>query len=188
MPEPKSATRTGWSSFSGDEVSAWLNTSMNLLICFHLRDIDGISACLRIGHAQVGEKRSAQVKEAIFLAVVLGRRRLTQLLRLAFEQRAFALLAVFQLGLVGQRQQVRVLERRRQQLGNRRHAFGHGEVLGDVTGLVAVDEGQARLPLDLTCLMISRCSSASSPTYLASTNLMKAFCARLASSSSMNWA
>lgn len=32
-------------SLSGDELNAWENTSMNLLICFHLRDMAGISSC-----------------------------------------------------------------------------------------------------------------------------------------------
>jgi len=105
-----------------------------------------------VGHAQVGEERPAQVEEAMLLTVMLGRWRLAQLLRLAPEQRAFVLLAVFQLGFVGQRQQVRVLERARQQRGNRRHAVGQRQVLGDVAGLVAVDEGQARLLLDRHCL------------------------------------
>lgn len=88
-----------------------------------------------IGHAQVGEKRSAQVEEAVLLAVVLGGRCPAQLLRFAFEQRAFVLLAVFQLGFVGHREQVRILERHRQQLGNRRYAIGQGEVLGDIAVL-----------------------------------------------------
>ena len=101
-----------------------------------------------VGHAKVGQERPGEVQEAILLAVMLSRRRFTQLLWLAFEQRAFVLLAVFQLGFVSQRQQVRVLELRRQQRGNRCHTFGLREVLGDVAGLVAVDEGQARLLLD----------------------------------------
>ncbi len=65
---------------------------------------------LGVGDAQVREERPCQVQEAIFLAIMLCGGRLTQLLRLAFEQRAFVLLAVLQLGFIRQRQQVRVLE------------------------------------------------------------------------------
>ena len=65
-----------------------------------------------IDHTQVRKERTAEVEEAMLLAVMLGRGRFAQLLRLAFEQRAFVLLAVFQLGFVGQRQQVGVLELR----------------------------------------------------------------------------
>ncbi|MNO98168.1 hypothetical protein D3C76_899040 [compost metagenome] len=43
---------------------------------------------------------------------------------------------------------MRVLERRRQQLGNARDTLGQRQVLGDVAGLVAVNEGQTRLRLD----------------------------------------
>ncbi|MNP33801.1 hypothetical protein D3C76_1270620 [compost metagenome] len=103
---------------------------------------------LVVGHAQVSQKRPAQVKKTVFLTVVLGRRHLPQLLGLALEQRALALLAVLQLRLVGDRQQMRVLERCWQQRSNGFHPFGHREILGDVAGLVAVDEGQARLVLD----------------------------------------
>ncbi|MNE70017.1 hypothetical protein D3C80_1657800 [compost metagenome] len=44
MPEPKSATRRACSAGTGALARACSNTSMNLLICFHLRDIDGINA------------------------------------------------------------------------------------------------------------------------------------------------
>ncbi|MCY1176785.1 hypothetical protein D9M73_170690 [compost metagenome] len=43
---------------------------------------------------------------------------------------------------------MRIFERRWQQPGNARHAFGQRQVLGDIMGLVAIDERQARLRLD----------------------------------------
>ncbi|MNT81978.1 hypothetical protein D3C72_2216410 [compost metagenome] len=43
---------------------------------------------------------------------------------------------------------MRIFERCWQQLGNVRDAFFQRQVLGDVAGLVAVNEGQARLRLD----------------------------------------
>ena len=105
---------------------------------------------MRIGHPQVAQERPRQFQVALLLAVVpaspgLAWRRLGQVAA----QHRLALLAEFQLHFAGSGEQVGVAKALRQQLGDQCLRLLQRQVAGDVAGLVAVDQLQVHLTLDL---------------------------------------
>ncbi|MCY1433142.1 hypothetical protein D9M71_491630 [compost metagenome] len=132
---------------AGQGVVEHLDEFVDLLpLARHGRD----QRALCVGHTEVAQKRPRQLQITLLLAVMpaarIGHARC--LGTVALEHR-FALLAEGQLHFAVGVEQMSIAEAVRQQFGNQHLGLVQRQVAGDVAGLVAVDQRQARLALDL---------------------------------------
>ncbi|MNC43591.1 hypothetical protein D3C75_924610 [compost metagenome] len=105
---------------------------------------------LCVGHAEVTQEWPRQLQIALLLAVMAAAAgSFARCLCAVALEHGLALLAESQLHFTVGVEQVRVAEAVRQQLGDQRLGLVQRQVAGDVAGLVAIDQRQARLALDL---------------------------------------
>ena len=146
MPEPKSASVSCFACASGEASSAWANTSTNLLICFHLRAIDGTTwRCAVVTPSAVRKGRPMSTQRCFSRSCARSRPSVATPDWRRPRAACTGLLADRQLPFVLARVQVGVAKPPARATRPARPAPGRREVAREVARLVGVDKRQRRL-------------------------------------------